>query len=340
MIPRPSGYRDPETEGVRRELVDGMIIRIIQLSQLIRMKGSPMAGAKRRFAAAFSGLLCCSALFGSLAPNATAAPFGKNPDGSVAPPGANDWSCAPSAAHPEPVVLVHGTWDNQNAWDVLAPRLKAVGYCVFSLNYGRDATSVFGSIPGQYATGDIRASAREVGAFVERVRAATGAAKVALVGHSQGAVVSRQYVRFDGGGDRVGHLITLVGSNHGTSYQGLVDANRVDTPQSPEHMAAPLVGVAIVQQLVGSEFLHQLNDDGETVPGIDYTAIASRLDDVSRPPEETFLHAGPGATVHNVMVQDLCPADPYLHATLPNSPTVAYIVERALDPSFEGNPCP
>ncbi|WP_433722316.1 esterase/lipase family protein [Nocardia sp. CA-129566] len=236
-------------------------------------------------------------------------------------------------------MLIHGTWDNQNAWDVLAPRLKSAGYCVFSLNYGRDTSSVRGAIPGQYATGDIRASTVEIAAFVEQVRAATGAAKVALVGHSQGAVVARQYVRFAGGADKVGHLITLVGTNHGMSVWGLLDTH-VQTPQSPEWLAAPLMGVAFVQQLAGSEFLRELNADGDTVPGIAYTAIASRLDNASTPPEATFLQAGPGATVDNVMVQDLCPTDPYQHETLPQSPTVAYIIERALDPGFDGNPCP
>ncbi|KZM70876.1 hypothetical protein [Nocardia terpenica] len=44
-------------------------------------------------------------------------------DGSVSPPGANDWQCAPAAEHPRPVVLLHGTWGNQNTWDVLAPEL-------------------------------------------------------------------------------------------------------------------------------------------------------------------------------------------------------------------------
>ncbi|QIS09656.1 esterase/lipase family protein [Nocardia arthritidis] len=279
------------------------------------------------------------ALLVGCAPEAAAVPFGKNPDGGVPPAGSDDWTCVPTAAHPEPVVLIHGTWDNQNAWDVLAPQLKSVGYCVFSLNYGRDTSSVLGAIPGVYATGDIRTSAREVGAFVDRVRAATGAAKVALVGHSQGALVARQFVRFDGGRDKVGTLITLVGTNHGSTQHGLVSANRVETPSSPELVAAPVVGEAAVQQLVGSEFLRTLNAAGDTDPGIDYTAIASRRDDASSPPEATFLRAGPGATVHNVMVQDLCPADAYDHAGLPRSPAVAYLVNRALDPDYQGIPC-
>ncbi|MFE3262409.1 esterase/lipase family protein [Nocardia sp. NPDC059091] len=277
-------------------------------------------------------------VIGCGAPDAGAVPIGKVPDGSVAPQGANDWSCAPATGHPEPVVLIHGTWDNQNAWDVLAPRVKAAGYCVFSLNYGRDTSSALGGIPGQYATADIRVSAREVAAFVDRVRAATGAGKVALVGHSQGAVVARQYVRFAGGADKVGHLISLAGTNHGVSVGGLL-STRVETPQSPEWQAVPVTGVAFVQQLSGSALLRELNDGGDTVAGIAYTAIGSRFDDTSTPLEATFLQAGPGADVDNVIVQDVCASDSYPHAMLPQSPAVAYIIERALDPTFEGTPC-
>src|SRR5690606_1631674 len=47
--------------------------------------------------------------------------------------GWNDYRCKPSAAHPRPVVLVHGTFGNSvDNWLGLAPYLKHRGYCVFS----------------------------------------------------------------------------------------------------------------------------------------------------------------------------------------------------------------
>src|ERR1043166_2161725 len=105
------------------------------------------------------------------------------------PPGANDWSCKPSAAHPEPVVLVHGLGANmQSNWSYLSPRLADAGYCVFALTHGRNTSAPFpfdqfgGVVP-------MEESAEQLGAFIDEVLVATGAAKVDIVGHSEGSLM-------------------------------------------------------------------------------------------------------------------------------------------------------
>ncbi|MFD4433835.1 esterase/lipase family protein, partial [Nocardia sp. NPDC058497] len=122
--------------------------------------------------------------FGGIAPELT------NPGGSL--PGSNDPGCVPSAEHPNPVVLLHGTGGGaQTNWGVYAPLLANEGYCVFSLTYGAYAlpwpiSAIGGMRP-------IEQSAAEVSAFVDRVLANTGAARVDFVAHSQGNIVGYYY---------------------------------------------------------------------------------------------------------------------------------------------------
>ncbi|QBS41436.1 lipase [Nocardia sp. CS682] len=269
-------------------------------------------------------------------------------DGSIAPTGANDWACVPKATQPEPVVLVHGTWGNQNSWDTLAPQLKALGVCVFSLNYGHAPFSVRGAAPGVFGTADIRASAKELGEFIDRVRAVTGAAKVDIVAHSQGGPLTRQYLRFEGGASRgdparnkVDDLVTIAATHHGTTADGLGHLLPSGSAAGiADALIARVLGTAAAQQLTGSEFIRTLNAAGDTEPGVQYTAIASRVDRVVTPPEATFLRAGRNATVENLWVQDVCPTDTFHHGILPDSPAVAFLVHRALGLPYAGDPCP
>ncbi|MDF3299994.1 esterase/lipase family protein [Streptomyces tropicalis] len=238
--------------------------------------------------------------------------------------GWNDFSCKPSAAHPRPVVLVHGTLGNSvDNWLALAPYLKSRGYCVFSLDYGQ-----LPGVPLFHGLGPIDASAQQLSDYVDRVLAATGAGRADLVGHSQGGMMPRYYLKFLGGAGKVNALVGLAPDNHGTTLSGLTKL----LPYFPG--AADLISAAtpgLADQVAGSAFLTRLNAGGDTVPGVHYTVIATRYDEVATPWRSQYLS---GSDVHNVLLQDLCPLDLSEHVAIGLFDRIAFHeVADALDPA-------
>jgi triacylglycerol esterase/lipase EstA (alpha/beta hydrolase family) len=249
---------------------------------------------------------------------------------TASPPGANDWSCQPSAAHPRPVILVHGTFANMaDSWQALSPLLHNHGYCVFALDYGAHAGS--GAV-GVYAVGDIPESAAQLSAFVDRVLAATGAGKADLVGHSQGGMMPRYYLKHLGGAAKVHTLVGLAPSNHGTTLNGLFTLAGY-LPGAGEFTGG--LCPACQQQSAGSPFLTELNSGGETMPGVDYTAIESRYDEVVTPYTSAFL-SGPRVT--NILLQDQCGLDLGEHLSMPYDHIADRDVLNALDPAHAVTP--
>ncbi|MFF3646425.1 esterase/lipase family protein [Streptomyces sp. NPDC002564] len=279
----------------------------------------PWRRALRALAAA---LLVTGAV--TLAPAATAAADGTTASTASTASGWNDYSCKPSAAHPRPVVLVHGTFGNSvDNWLVLAPYLVKRGYCVYSLDYGQ-----LTGVPFFNGLGPIDKSAEQLDTFVDKVLASTGAKKADLVGHSQGGMMPRYYLKFLGGAAKVNALVGLAPDNHGTTllgltrllpyFPGIEDLLTTNTP-------------ALADQIAGSPFLTKLNAGGDTVPGVRYTVIATRYDEVVTPYRTQFLD-GPG--VRNVTVQDLCPVDLSEHVAIGILDRVAHHeVANALDPA-------
>ena len=252
-------------------------------------------------------------LIGSFTANAQSPQY---PSLGIDPPGANDFSCVPPPEHPRPVVLAHGTFlDMTSDWGLLAPLLAREGFCVFALDYGHRAT------------GPIAQSARQLRRFVRRVREATGAKRVAIVGHSQGGMMPRHYIKFLRGKRKVAELVGLNPSNHGTT-----------TP------LASIVGdsgacLACAEQVAGSEFLKRLNAGDETPGKIAYTQITTRYDEIVTPFDSAFLHPDDGRAT-NVLVQDRCPADVFEHILFAYDPVALQWVLNALtrpgpaDPAF------
>jgi triacylglycerol esterase/lipase EstA (alpha/beta hydrolase family) len=251
---------------------------------------------------------------------------------TASPPGANNWSCKPSAAHPQPVILVHGTFeDMDDNWQALSPLLYDHGYCVFALNYGSYNGS--GSA-GIYATGEIGQSAQQLASFVNKVLAATGASKVDLVGHSQGGMMPRYYIKSQslGGAAKVKTLVGLAPSNHGTTLDGLFTL----ASYFPGSSAALSDCPACAEQQAGSSFITNLNAGGETSPSVNYTVIESDNDEVVTPYTSAFLAPGPNVT--NILLQSQCSLDQGEHLSMAYDHIADADVLTALDPADPQHP--
>ncbi|GAB0103155.1 alpha/beta fold hydrolase [Nocardia sp. JMUB6875] len=244
----------------------------------------------------------------------------EHPD--AAPQGANDFGCKPTAEHPRPVVLAHGTDSSAYSdWSGIGALLSQAGICVFAPNYG--------GRPGKdtYGTEDVWESSAQIGAFVDQVLAATGATQVDLVGFSQGASVTRYWINKLGGAPKVGQWIGLASPSYGGVMYGLVPiADAVPGIYKLVEMGSSL---AAVQQAAGAPFIRDLNAGGDTVPGVKYTTIGSRVDEMIQPNTNIALR-GEGAT--NIVLQDLCSEDLTGHFHLVYDPFVQRLVVNLLDP--------
>lgn len=274
----------------------------------------------------------------ALAPGARADAPGPRPEDGPAPAGANDWTCRPTAEHPRPVVLVHGLgatgrWN----WTYISPRLADAGYCVFALTYGE----VEGRA-GQYygGVGDMRVSAQELDTFVDRVLAATGAAEIDLVGHSEGTVMPQWWLKFLGGADVTNRYVALTPLYDGTTLHGV--STLVNASAAFPQLRDPIRDLVrsgcqtCDSFLQGSDFLEELYGDGViAVPGVEYTTIMTRFDELVIPYTSGQLDS-PAAT--NIVLQDVCPGDLSEHLAVAFDPVVLRLIQNALDPATAAAP--
>lgn len=243
---------------------------------------------------------------------------------SADPAGSNDWNCRPTAARPYPVVLVHGTSETKYMnWALMSPVLKTRGLCVYAIAYG-DTT-------GKGPAGDpIANSAKQLATFVDQVLAQTGASKVDIVGHSQGGMMPRQYIKFEGGANKVRNLVAISPTNHGTTLNGLGTLGR---DLGLLGFVAGVGGQASADQVTGSAFLKNLNAGGLTVPSVKYTNIVTKYDEVVTPYSSGYITAADNparASVVNVPLQAGCGTNFADHLSISYSKRTIWYVQRAL----------
>ena len=232
-----------------------------------------------------------------------------------------------------PVILIHGTWMNAyNTFGYIAPHLAANGFQAYTFNYGQESDSLCGKAPSVRGLADMDLSYEQVKAGIDEVRRVTGAKKVDLIGHSQGAIYPRLYAQDHPGA--VGTIISMGGNHHGATLSGT--ASVLDKVPAIEKVMEGILGTAPIQQTPGRPMFSRLNDQGEVVVGVNYLNICTRFDWAATPWRNGFLDDSvPHARVVNLGIQDQVPGDWSEHVALLYSPNVLFYLMRALRGEWE-----
>lgn len=214
------------------------------------------------------------------------------------------------AAAADPVVIVPGFTTGpviDTGYIPLRDRLRSAGYDVTVLVYP------------DYGLGDIRTNSQRLANTIASVRARTGAAKVDLVAHSMGGLVSRYYIKNLGGAATVDSLIMMGTPNYGTSLANVASFLTFGS----------CVGIDACNQMAsGSSFLNDLNAGDDTIGNVRYTNIVTAQDEIIIPYTNGYLN-NDGNNV-NVKVQSKCWARLVGHVSIALDGTVYSGIRQAL----------
>ncbi len=181
---------------------------------------------------------------------------------------------APAAA---PVLLLHGVLCNSGVWVGFRKRLAARGIApVYTLSYGPPLASI-----------DVFAA--QLARKIDYICRATGASRVALVGHSMGGLVARAYLRRYGA-EKVSSLITFGAPHHGSVHAFLFP------------------GACLGQLRPGNEWLEELNRAEDVEPAVPTISIWSWHDSMVAPQTSGRLRGARNIELigvgHNALLND------------------------------------
>ncbi|WP_436526613.1 esterase/lipase family protein [Actinoplanes sp. HUAS TT8] len=238
------------------------------------------------------------------------------------PPGARSPESA-TASGTTPVILIHGTNGRSSSdWFTLAPLLANAGREVYPFGWRRARPTAEASATHRHAL--------ELAAFVDEVRAATGADRVDVVGHSWGAVLARYLVRCLPGepaAESVRSVVGLAPTYGGTTLHGVL--------RRPDQLPAGLrrwLDAKIPtwrEQVPGSAVLTAIRSAPEAA-STRFTTIVTRYDQMVTP-YTASLAAAPDAT--QVVLQQHARRAIVGHLGILHHPAALAQVLRALDPA-------
>ncbi|KAF8947256.1 hypothetical protein BGZ47_009750 [Haplosporangium gracile] len=239
--------------------------------------------------------------------------------------GINNYACKLTPAHPRPLLLVHGTTLTLDSWSTWVPLLIEEGYCVFGLTYGK-----YKDIPLLGGIAPIEDNAQEVANFANNVLTRMNATQLDYIGHSQGGILGRYWIKYLDGAGKINRMIGVSPIHHGTTLSGITTFATALHLLNPSQPLFDAVAPALYQMIVGSPFMQKLNAGGDTSPGVIHSNIATRYDEIVTPWETCYQDA-PGVT--NTLLQNLCLVSLNEHITMVNSKIALRWALNQLDPS-------
>jgi pimeloyl-ACP methyl ester carboxylesterase len=245
--------------------------------------------------------------------------------------------CTPTGARPYPVVVLPGgdgtTAETASQWAVMTSALRDSGACVLVFQSG--------IVNGTRWAGDVPSSADAVAKFVAKVEATTGATKVDIVAHSAGSLVAHYFAKALHGAPNVHAMVLLAPEGRDCDGRGFAKvAGLPDLPISPVELlhtmpfVPPLVAqlmpdkASTMQLVPGSDVMKRITDGPIAQPGVRYSIMATKNDELATPAGTCSFVEEPGVT--NVFYEDVFPGAPAVnHSLLRASPNTAkWVVDQ------------
>lgn len=172
-----------------------------------------------------------------------------------------------------PVIIVHAVCEDGLDSQDLARSLRRDGWTVFTP-----------TMPNNGMDG-VEANARALAAEVARVQAVTGAAKVDMIGHSQGGLDIRWYSFVLGGAQNVGRVVSL-----GSPHQGVNGAYRVVRDFASRIGLRNILPSGLEELVEGSSMIETIRRHHPTTDTAPWTSLYSAdWDEVVIPRESPIL---------------------------------------------------
>ncbi|KAJ2978801.1 hypothetical protein NQ176_g3614 [Zarea fungicola] len=224
-----------------------------------------------------------------------------------------------------PVVLVHGLLAANYELDGIAAFLREKGFCSYALTYG-----AYPGVPFIGGLKSVAESSKEIARFIKYVQMKTGADKIDLIGHSEGAMQVLYVPKFRGVSPIIEHIVAIAPPTHGVPLYGLQYLVPDFIWRSGMGVLQSLGCGACADMLRGGPAAKQL-DDGTPIaqPGNKVTIIVSKFDQGVIPHAAASFVNEEG--VNNIYVQDYCSLDIVGHFNEPGDKNIMNLILNALE---------